>query len=159
MGAIARCRGKRMITPVCSSALCETYSFDIYLCPVSAYFRKRADLFTASLFLGGAVSAIVFSYGSREISSYFDVGPLHRVRFAFLIAAYLLPTLAAYTALYLLNRMCMLALGRTGLEEIERSIVRALIDSALSGRVVVADPEDLLGEMAWDRLRRYWRAG
>ena len=123
-----------------------------------AYFRKRSDLFTTSVFLGGAVSAIVFLYGSGQISSYFDVCPLHRFRFALLIAAYLLPTLAAYMILYLLNRLCMLAFGRAELEEIQRGIVRVLIGSELSGRTVAADPGDLIEEFAWSRLRRYWRA-
>jgi len=124
---------------------------------VPAYCRKRSELFTISVFLGGAVSAIAFRYHADQISSYFDLPALHRYLNVFLILAYLLPPLVFYAGLYLLNGLFVRLFGKIELNERRKAILKTLLEALLSGQTLLADPGDLLEEVAWISLRRYWR--
>jgi hypothetical protein len=121
-----------------------------------AYSRKRLELFTIALFLGGSVSAVLFQYHGNEIYTHFDLGSLHRCLSVLLVSAYLLPSLAFYIAIHALNSL--LILGRTELTEQKKAILAKLIKAGLSGQVVFTDSGDLLKEVAWASLDRYWRA-
>ncbi len=122
-----------------------------------AYCRKRSELFTISVFLGGAVSTVVLRYHGDQISSYFDLRVLHSYLNVFRILAYLLPPLFFYLGIYSLNRLLVRFFGKTGLTEQKKLILIKLVNAVLSKQAVNADPSDLLEEVAWTSLKRYWR--
>ncbi len=122
-----------------------------------AYCRKRAELFTISLFLGGAVSAVVFRYHGDQTSSYFDLRPLHRYLNLLLILTYLLPPLVFYCGMYWLNALLVRLFGKIALNQQRKAILKRLVEASLSNEVVNADPADLVEEVAWESLNRYWR--
>jgi hypothetical protein len=122
-----------------------------------AYCRKRSELFTIAVFLGGAVSAVAFRYYPDKISSYFDLRVLHTYLNILLVLAYLLPPLVFYAALYLLNALLVRLFGKTELNERKKIILKTLLDATLSGQTLSADPSDLLEEVAWVSLKKYWR--
>lgn len=122
-----------------------------------AYCRKRSELFTISAFLGGAVSAVAFRYYPDRISAYFDLPVFHAYLNILLVLAYLLPPLVFYTGLYWLNGLLVRLFGRTELNERKKTILKTLIEATLSGQPLSADPNDLLEEVAWTSLNKYWR--
>jgi hypothetical protein len=122
-----------------------------------AYCRKRLELFTISVFLGGAVSAVVFRYHADEISLYFDLPALHRYLNIFPILAYLLPPLVFYSGIYSLNYFLVRFFGKIELYEQRKAILKRLLDASLSNQVVNANPSDLVEEAAWESLKKYWR--
>jgi len=124
---------------------------------MAPYCRKRFELFGISTFFGLAVSAVVFQYYGNEISSHFDMPALHRYLILFLILAYLLPTLVSYLALYSLNDLLVRSLGKVELNEKRQAILGKLLIASLSKQVVDADPSDLVEEVAWMSLKKYWR--
>src|SRR5882757_1427770 len=99
-----------------------------------AFCRKRSELFTISLFLGGAVSTVAFRYHADQISSHFDVPILHSFLMELLISAYLLPTLSLYICAYSLNTLLIHQLARTELERLRKWILKLLLDAALSNQ-------------------------
>ena len=78
-------------------------------------------------------------------------------RILFLILTYLVPTLVLYLALYSLNALLVRSLGKVELNEQRHAILRKLLISSLSKQVVDADPADLVEEVAWISLKKYWR--
>ena len=122
-----------------------------------AYCKNRSDLFLISLFLGGAVSTVAFQYHGDDISRYFDILALQRYLNMFLVLAYLLPPLIFYCGMYLLNGMLVRFLGKRELNERRNAILGQLIAAVLSKQTVNADPADLVGEVAWTSLKKYWR--
>ncbi len=124
---------------------------------MAGYCRKRSELFTISVFLGGGVSTVILRYYSDQISSYFDLGVLHRYLIIFRILVYLLPPLLFYTAVYSLNTLLVRLFGTVGLIEQKKAILTKLVNAALSKQVVDADPADLLEEVAWTSVSKYWR--
>jgi hypothetical protein len=125
---------------------------------MAPYCRKRLELFGISTFFGLAVSAVVFQYYGNEISAHFDIPTLHRYLILFLILAYLLPTLVFYLALYSLNALLVRSFGKVELNEQRHAIVRSLLLASLSKQVLDADPADLVEEVAWISLKKYWRS-
>lgn len=124
---------------------------------MAPYYRKRLELFGISTFFGLAVSAVVFQYYGNAISSYFDLPALHWSLIPLLILAYLVPTLVFYLSLYLLNALLVRSLGKVELNEQRHAILGKLLIASLSKQVVDADPSDLVEEVAWISLKRYWR--
>jgi len=124
---------------------------------MAPYCRKRLELFGISTFFGFAVSAVVFQYYGNQIYSYFDMSPLHRYLILFLIVAYLVPTLVFHLALYSLNALLIRSLGKVELNEQRHTILGKLLIASLSKQVVNADPSDLVEEVAWISLKKYWR--
>jgi hypothetical protein len=122
-----------------------------------AYCRKRSELFTISLFLGGAVSAVAFRYYPDKISSYFDLPIFHTYLNILLVLAYLLPPLVFYAGLYSLNGLLVRLFGKIELLEQKKTILKTLFEAILSGRTLSANPGDLLEEVAWISLKKYWR--
>src|ERR1700731_3417661 len=98
-----------------------------------AYCRKRSELFTISVFLGGAISTVAFRFHADQISSYFDLPPFHRFLDLHLVLAYLLAPLCCYVGLYALNGLLVRLFGKIELNEQRKMILRTLIGSALSG--------------------------
>jgi hypothetical protein len=121
-----------------------------------AYCTKRSDLFLISLFLGGAVSAVAFQYHGDGIYRYFDLPALDGYLNVFLVLVYLLPPLVFYLGMYLLNMVLTHLLGKSELDEHRKAILRELTAAAFSGKAVVADPSDLVEELAWTSLNKYW---
>ena len=122
-----------------------------------AYCSKRSELFTISGFLGGAVSAVAFRYRADQISSYFDLQVLHRYSIIPLVLSYLLPTLVFYLGCYSLNGLLIRKFGTNEFNEQRKAIMKRLLDAALSGESLTANPVDLLQEHAWISLKKYWR--
>jgi hypothetical protein len=122
-----------------------------------AYCTKRSDIFLISLFLGGAVSAVAFQYHGDGISTYFDLPALHGYLNVFLVLVYLLPPLVFYLGMYLLNAALVRLLGKSALDEHRKAILSELIAAALSGQAVDAGPSELVEELAWTSLKKYWR--
>jgi len=129
---------------------------------MALYCRKRLDLFGISTFFGLAVSAVVFQYYGNEIRSYIGTRALHRQlghvsTLIVLVIVYLLPTLPLYLALYLMNVFLVRFFGKVELNQQRRMIIRKLLDAALSNRAITADPSNLVEEVAWTTLKKYWR--
>jgi hypothetical protein len=124
---------------------------------MASYCANRSELFLIALFLGGAVSAIAFQYHGDDISKYFDIRVLHGYLNFFLVLTYLLPPLIFYSGLYPLNAVLVRFLGKTQLHEQRKQILRKLTAAALSKQVVDVDPADLIEEVAWTSLKKYWR--
>lgn len=122
------------------------------------YCRKRLELFTIALFLGGGVSAVLFQYHGNEIYSHFDLRALHRYLSVLLVSAYLLPSLVFYIAIHLLNAWLIRSLGQTELIKQKKAILAKLVKAGLSTQPVYTDSGDLLKEVAWASLNRYWSA-
>jgi F0F1-type ATP synthase membrane subunit a len=122
-----------------------------------AYCRKRSELFTISVFLGGAVTGVVFGYYRDQIRSYFDLFSLHRYLTVFLIFTYLLPPLVFYSAIYCLNALLVRLFGNIVLNEQRKAILKSLVEAALTNQVLNVDPSDLVEEVGWESLNRYWR--
>jgi len=129
-----------------------------YTCPVMpAYCTKRSELFAIAVFLGGAVSAIAFRYHADQISSYFDLRILHAYLNILLVLAYLLPPLVFYAGLYSLNGLLVRLFGKIELNERKKTILKTLFEAISSGQTLSANPVDLLEEVAWISLKKYWR--
>ena len=129
-----------------------------YICsPMALYCRKRLELFGISTFFGLAVSAVVFQYYGNEISSNFDMPALHKYLILFLILAYLVPTLVFHLALYSLNALLVRSFGKVELNEQRHAILGKLLIASISKQVVDANPSDLVEEVAWISLKKYWR--
>ena len=62
-----------------------------------------------------------------------------------------------YLALYSLNALLVRSFGKVELNEQKHTILRTLLVSSLSKQVVDADPSDLVEEVAWISLKKYWR--
>jgi hypothetical protein len=122
-----------------------------------AYFKGRLDIFVISVFLGGAVSAVLFQYRGDQLSRYFDLPAVHKGLFLLLILAYALPTLSAYLALYLINRVVIRVFGVTELDHYRRRIAKVLVEGLICSKHIEANPRDLVEEVAWLSLRKYWR--
>lgn len=122
-----------------------------------AYCKKRSELFTISVFLGSAVSAVVFRYHADEISRYFSLSALHRYINVSLILTYLLPSLVFYLGVYSLNYFLVRLFAKGELYEQRKAILRRLLVATLSNQVVNANPGDLVEEVAWESLKKYWR--
>ena len=122
-----------------------------------AYCTKRAELLTISVLLGGAVTGVAFGYYRDQIRSYFDLLALHKYVNFFLFFTYLLPPLVFYSGMYCLNALLVRLFGKTVLNEQRKAILRRLVESSLSNRALSADPSDLVEEVAWASLNRYWR--
>lgn len=123
-----------------------------------AYCRKRAELFTISVFLGGAVTAVAFGYYRDQIRSYFDMFALHSYLNLFLVCTYLLPALVFYSAIYWLNALLVRLFGSVALDEQRKAILKRLIESSFSNQALYAEPVDLVEEVAWESLGKFWRA-
>jgi hypothetical protein len=63
-----------------------------------------------------------------------------------------------YIATHLLNALLIRSLGRTELTEQKKVILSKLIKASLSTQVAYTDSGDLLKEVAWSSLEKYWRA-
>ncbi len=122
-----------------------------------AYCRKRSELFTISVFFGGAVTGVVFGYYRDPVRSYFDLLALHRYLNVFLTFTYLLPPLVFYFGMYCLNAVLIRLFGKIVLNEQRKTILRRLVEASLSNQVLNADPGDLTEEVAWESLKKYWR--
>jgi len=121
------------------------------------YCSKRSEIFTISVFLGGGVSTIILRYYGDQISSYFDLGVLHHYLIIFRIISYLLPPLFFYIGIYALNTILVRVFGKIALVEQQKAILTKLVNATLSKQLVNADPADLVEEVAWTSLSRYWQ--
>src|SRR2546430_5157445 len=122
-----------------------------------AYCTNRSELFLISLFIGGGVSTIPFQYHGDAISRYCDLPASHGYLNVSLVLAYLLPPLGFYCGLYLLNMVLIRLFGKSELDKLRKAILSDLTVAALSAQVIDADPCDLVEELAWTSLKKYWR--
>lgn len=122
-----------------------------------AYCSKRSEILAISVLLGGAVSTVLLRFQGDRISSYFDLRALHSYLNFFRIVSYLLPPLACYLAIYAVNTLLVRFLGKARLAEQQRAILGKLIRAFLSKDAVEADPSDLVEQIAWTSLKKFWR--
>jgi len=59
--------------------------------------------------------------------------------------------------MYPLNAVLVRLLGKTQLKEQRKAILTKLIAAALSKQAVDVEPGDLVEEVAWLSLKKYWR--
>ena len=124
---------------------------------MAAYCTKRSEILAISVLLGGAVSTVLLRFHGDQISSYFDLRVLHSYLNVFRIISYLLPPLVCYLAIYSLNALLVRLLGKTRLAEQQKAILRKLVHAVLSKQAVDADPNDLVEQVAWTSLKKFWR--
>ncbi len=122
-----------------------------------AYCTKRAELLTISLFLGGAVTGVAFGYYRDQVRSYFDLLAIHKYLNFFLFFIYLLPPLVFYSGMYCINTLLVRVFGKVVLNEQRKAVLKRLVEASSSNQVLNADPSDLVEEVAWESLNRYWR--
>lgn len=73
------------------------------------------------------------------------------------IATSLLPTLVFYLILYIANILFVKIGGQEELEERKIKILTSLIEACISGKIVEKDERDLIDEIAWSRLKLFWK--
>jgi hypothetical protein len=121
------------------------------------YFKDRTEIFRLAFVTGGSVGVVWFVYRATETWNYFDVGCFHRFVLYVCIFTSLLPTLVFYLFLYELNRLLISGWGRDELRARKSEILTTLIKACISGGDVEKNERDLLDELAWSKLKLYWR--
>jgi hypothetical protein len=122
-----------------------------------AHCKTRWDVLTLALFVGLAVSAVIFQYRSNQISSYVESSVLKGGEFAVLFAIYVLPVLCSYLILYFLNRFLIRVFDSSELKVAQKAIVKDLLIAANRKQEIYVKPTNLFEETAWLTLSRYWR--
>jgi hypothetical protein len=121
------------------------------------YIKDRTEIFRIAAVVGASVDVVWLAYRSTETWTYFDVGCFRRFVLYMCILASLLPTLVFYLFLYELNRVFIGGWRREELRVRESEILASLVRASISGGDVEKNEHDLLDEIAWSKLKLYWR--
>ncbi len=115
---------------------------------MATHCKKRLTLFGFATFIGGVFATVIFRFRSDRLSHF---GLLT------LILAYVLVVLVFYLIFYMLNRLFVRLFDSSELNQLQKTILRRLVEAAIRGDVIEANPSDLTEEAAWIAVKKHWR--
>jgi hypothetical protein len=74
-----------------------------------------------------------------------------------LISAYVSLVFIFYLTFYMVNRLFIRLFDPNELNDLQKTILRRLVDAAIQGNSIEANPCDLAEEAAWIATKKYWR--
>jgi hypothetical protein len=121
------------------------------------FFNGRGEIFTVASVIGASVDVVWFVYRSTETWNYLDISFLHPYVLYICVAASLLPTLLLYLLFFGINRVLINVFAKDEFRARQMEIIAQLIRGHAFGLDVEKRERDLLDELAWARLKDFWR--
>ena len=115
---------------------------------MATHCKNRLTLFGFATFIGGVFATVIFRFRSDQLA-HFGLPTL--------ILAYVLEVFSFYLIFYMLNRLFIRLFDSQELDQLQKTILRSLIEAAIRGDVIEARPTDLTEEAAWRATKEYWR--
>ena len=110
--------------------------------------KTRYPLFGFATAFGGVFATVIFRFRFDQLS-HFGLPTL--------ILANVLLVLVFYLTFYMVNRLFIRLFDSTELNQLQKIILRRLVEAAIRGDVIEANPSDLTEEAAWIATKKHWR--
>src|SRR2546422_3781531 len=107
---------------------------------MAAHFKTRWPLFGLAGLIEGTFAGVIMRFRWDQISPF---------GFPTVFFANLLLILVFYLTFYMLNRLFIRLFDSSELNQLQKTILKKLVEAAIRGDVIEARPTDLTEEAAW----------